>query len=61
MNREYNIADHNTVTIWCRKYGKSTDSQAQKKGTVEAKKENEIIRLHIEEPRPEKIGILYVR
>ena len=25
VNRKYNIADHDTVTIWCRKYGRSVD------------------------------------
>jgi transposase len=47
-NRKYNIAGHTTVSKWCRKYGKSTNNQAPKKGTVMAKEEHEIMRLHNE-------------
>ena len=47
-NRKYNIAGHNTVSKWCRKYGKSTKNHTQIKGTVMAKEEHEIIRLHNE-------------
>jgi transposase len=47
-SRKYNIAGHTTVSKWCRKYGKSTKNQTQIKGTVMAKEEHEIIRLHNE-------------
>ena len=48
VNRKYNIAGHTTVSKWCRKYGKNTNKQINLKGTVMAKEEHEIIRLHNE-------------
>jgi transposase len=47
-NRKYNIAGHTTVSKWCRKYGKSTNKQNNLKGTIMAKEEHEIVRLHNE-------------
>lgn len=47
-NRKYNIAGHNTISIWCRKYGKCTKSQTNMKGTIMAREDHEILRLHNE-------------
>ena len=47
-NRKYNIAGHNTVSLWCHKYGKNTNKQINLKGTIMAKEAHEIIRLNNE-------------
>ncbi len=47
-NRKYNIAGHTTVSKWCKKYGKGTNNQTHLRGTIMAKEEHEILRLHNE-------------
>jgi transposase len=47
-NRKYNIAGHNTVYLWCRKFGKRKNKQTDIKGKIMASEEHEIIRLHNE-------------
>lgn len=47
-SRKYNIAGHMTVSKWCRKYGRHTKKHANLKGTVMAREEHEIVRLHNE-------------
>jgi transposase-like protein len=47
-NRKYNITGHMTVSKWCRKYGTNTNKQLTMKGTIMAREEHEILRLHNE-------------